>query len=121
MKHRPPVGSPYWQQMHSRRPNLADVFYEAGRIVWERGWWSGPDSEPAADPYDNATCSVSGKVCIATAVVRAASISMQDAALDHLKLTLGLPLVPGSLATWNDDPSRTVEDVFAALRSASSP
>lgn len=116
----PPVGSHYWERFHGHRATLAQVFYRAERIVNHCGWWHGPETEVAADPADDETISRSGRVCIATAVSKAACLSMQDQALIHLKTVLGLPLEPGSLADWNDDPTRTVQDIIDALRLAAS-
>lgn len=85
-----------------------DALAGAAQIIRQRGWWRGPligRQDPDCE-------------CIAGAVSEADPPHANEN-LAALKRRLGLPPDQGSLATWNDDPSRTIRDVLEALENAS--
>jgi hypothetical protein len=122
---RPEPGAPWakgqrWGVIDQQYPDI-DVwraYVAAEDAIYRCGWWPGPDAEAALDPEDDATVGRSGSLCIASAVSRTCAPMLAAQALRHLKVVLGLPDDPGSLASWNDAPGRTVSDVIRALRMA---
>jgi hypothetical protein len=86
------------------------VWAQAKAEIQRRGWWKG-DFYDRNQPKGSAPVCLAGAICAVTAGDPTNELHPRaDQCIDRVMDRLGQ-----QIAGWNDEPSRTVEDVYALL------